>query len=456
MKLFLIFILFFASNFIAWNYFGLFFIVNIIIIFYFLENLKNKKLHYKTLIIFFLLLTLNVSSTFWLYNMNPIHSIMIFIANTLLMFVFFIPNLFIFKKNRFFILKFIITWVLGEYLLSKWDLAWPWLTFGNVMSNQWYLINWYSIVGVYGGSLWILLFSLTLYKILIRKKLNKNITFCILLLLPLVYSMIDYLYELQKPLENDSLKKTEVLCYIPDLKLSESHTQYQKTKKLYKFIQENRSPNLILTPELFYNQLYVNDFKTGNLSYFYNQIFNIKPKTVIFIGTEIHNNPRIKFNGMSVISKDNLFFRTKKKYVPITEFTPSILTPIFGDSYYSMNELDDTSFIKKKNSVFPFVCYESTFSIFFAKNSTNTDFIFLSTSEAFMNKSIFGKKQYLNIIRIRAIETGRYILKCTNDGYSCVINPNGKIDQYLTAEFQTVNITKQKNNTFYQKILTLL
>ncbi len=151
---------------------------------------------------------------------------------------------------------------------------------------------------------------------------------------------------------------------------------------------------------------------------------------------------------MSVISKDTILFRTKKKYVPVTEYTTKLLRPLFGDSYYSKNSIDNNQKIKKDHSIFPFVCYESLFSAFFAKNTTNTKVIFLSTSESFLKKSDFAKKQYLNIIRIRAIESGRYIVKCSNDGISCVINPDGRIIKYLNNEFESIEVLKTSDKSY--------
>ncbi len=209
-----------------------------------------------------------------------------------------------------------------------------------------------------------------------------------------------------------------------------------------------------MTPELFYVDLYPNQLKNGDFSYFYKRVFESKPKTVFFVGTEIDNSEKIKFNGISVISKDTILFRTKKKYVPVTEYTTRILRPLFGETYYSKNSIDSYEKIKNDNKIVPFVCYESLFSAFFAKNTMNTKVIFLSTSESFLKKSDFAKKQYLNIIRIRAIESGRYIVKCSNDGISCVINPDGRIIKYLNNEFETIEVPENYDNTIYQKIIS--
>lgn len=62
------------------------------------------------------------------------------------------------------------------------DLSWPWLIFGNVLGNQWYLIQWYSLFGVFGGSFWLLITGLTFYKILIEGCSKKKIILVFILL----------------------------------------------------------------------------------------------------------------------------------------------------------------------------------------------------------------------------------------------------------------------------------
>jgi len=68
----------------------------------------------------------------------------------------------------------------------------------------------------------------------------------------------------------------------------------------------------------------------------------------------------------------------------------------------------------------------------------------------------FGKKQYLNIVKLRAIENGRYILKCSNQGISCVINQKGRIVKTITKKIENNEIRLLKKDTFYQKLLSFL
>ena len=73
-----------------------------------------------------------------------------------------------------------------------------------------------------------------------------------------------------------------------------------------------------------------------------------------------------------------------------------------------------------------------------------------------MNNSDFGKKQYLNIVKLRAIENGRYILKCSNQGISCLIDQKGNIVKEIRTKVENSKIKIINKNTFYQTIISNL
>src|SRR5690606_11389758 len=60
------------------------------------------------------------------------------------------------KSNIIFsFLGLICSWVGYEFLHQSWDLAFPWMTLGNGFAGFHQLIQWYSITGVFGGTIWI-------------------------------------------------------------------------------------------------------------------------------------------------------------------------------------------------------------------------------------------------------------------------------------------------------------
>ena len=61
------------------------------------------------------------------------------------------------------LIAFPIFWIAFEYLHLNWELTWPWMTLGNVFSNQVHWVQWYEYTGALGGSLWVLIINVLLY-----------------------------------------------------------------------------------------------------------------------------------------------------------------------------------------------------------------------------------------------------------------------------------------------------
>lgn len=386
-------------------------------------------------------MSINVGAIFWLYSIPTHEFIVVILFSSFLMWLSSLP--YIITKSK---IVFLFSWVVFEFIFTKWDLACPWLTFGNVMGNQWYLVQWYSVVGVYGGSLWIICIGILIH--LIFK--NKNKTSYMVILICMMTLPVISVCSLFK-YENEDYGTYSVLCFIP----SYDYSNFEKTKKLSKFIYDSDQKfDFILTPELFYNDIIFAELKKPTFGSFYNSIFKNNVNANIFFGADIKSNSNL-FNGTVLVTNNSVLFKSKKKYVPITEYTPPLLVPIFGKSFYTKNVSDDTKLIYSETNIFPFLCHEILFSDFVVSNVKNSPFIILSTSEAFI-KSSLGKKQYLNIVRLRAIETNKYLIKCSNKGISCVISPKGILTERFKEEFNTTLVPIKNKKTPYSKIGDIL
>lgn len=437
--------LFLLSSFLAWSFFGVLFLINIIILFYVIDIIQNKSLIKKSIYIFPFFLCLNIGATFWLYKSDPIYSIITFITNASLMTFFFsIAMLSVWRNQK---VAFILIWVISEWVLTKWDLSWPWLIFGNVLGNQWYLIQWYSVTGVYGGSLWLLFFGLMIYIALIKgfsRLINIKLFLC--LLIP-IFSLLFYFIPL--PVVK---KKETIILYTPN-EQSMRDSNYNKTKKLFSLLAENRlnENSRIITSELFF-LIKPYDLTHGNIHYLFKNYLSTN-NMIFILGSEIKNDSVNKFNGITVIDRNNTLFRIKKKYVPVTEYTPKMLVPFFGKSFYVKNRNDNSNEIIEKLNGFPFVCYEILFSEFVARKVYNTNLIMLLASEEFMNSSFFGSRQYDNLIRIRAIENGRYLIKNSYLGKSLIITPKGDHINLKNPYLSVFKIPVFNENTIYQRLV---
>ena len=72
------------------------------------------------------------------------------------------------------------------------------------------------------------------------------------------------------------------------------------------------------------------------------------------------------------------------------------------------------------------ICYEIVYPALVAKETKNTNMIITVSNDAWFGKSI-GPLQHFNMARMRAVETGRYVVRGTNNGVSAIIDNKGKI-----------------------------
>lgn len=447
MKILINILVFALLSFLAWNYFGLLFVISIAYLFLILKQLKSKKWYVTIPIIFAISFLLNVVVTFWLLKISWWEGILIFLCNGIVLTIPILIFHFIRTKYECFLFSFI--WISFEVLHTQWDISWPWITFGNVMGNQYYLVQWYSFFGVYSGSLWLIILGFLLFQISNEQKKMNLVKFSLMLFLPILLSISIYYL---KPL--NIINNENISTYIPEKEDFKTNTQ--KISDLTEEIKSKKNIKFIVSPEIFFRNSHPQNITSGPESYFFNKILDNNRNLKFIFGVEFYNSKNQIFNCVAVLSKNEILSRTKKKYVPIREYTPKKLRFIYGETYYTKNTLDDSKKIESTTKISTILCYESVFSSFIADITYNTDLICILTSEYFMNDSDFAKKQYLNIIRLRAIECNRNILKCSSGGISSTINEKGDVTKYIESNFQSNLIYRINNNTIYQELIHLL
>ncbi len=57
-------------------------------------------------------------------------------------------------------------WLAFEFLYLRAEINFPWLVLGNGFANDVMLIQWYEMTGALGGSLWVLVMNILLFKII--------------------------------------------------------------------------------------------------------------------------------------------------------------------------------------------------------------------------------------------------------------------------------------------------
>lgn len=430
--------------------------------FFFLLNTKIKPTQ-KLLLFFGLLFLNNFIVLFWLLDCNLKRGLIAILLNTaflwfpLLLFFTIVP---IIKKYKH--TFFICIWISFELFYHYWSLSFTWLTIGNVFSINTVLIQWYSITGVLGGSLWVLLVSLWFYKYLTKKN-RKSLTFAaLILLIPVITSFL--------LLRLNAKKNNQKQLYISTLytNLANSDSILQRnliTNSISMFNKTNfENINYLITPEVFLKEQWMNSFKEGATYLELKKIAKKYPALKMIHGVimnEITDENTKKsmaglnyktYNAAIQIDSSNLIpIKVKKKYVPLSEFVPNWL------SFLNINSADDSEMPNNRNVIdnktekpFISICYEAINSIFFAENIEDANLIIMLASESFLNNNKTGMTQYFNICKLRAIETRKQICKVSNSGISGVINIDGSIQSKYyesNANIKLLSFALHSNNS---------
>ena len=97
------------------------------------------------------------------------------------------------------------------------------------------------------------------------------------------------------------------------------------------------------------------------------------------------------------------------------------------------------------------ICYEAIFPSILRATSSRPDLVLQITNDAWFGR-FSGPYQHLQILKMRAIETGVPVARSANTGISAVISANGKIIERLPLGTQgslELNIPKALNSTVY-------
>lgn len=149
---------------------------------------------------------------------------------------------------------------------------------------------------------------------------------------------------------------------------------------------------------------------------------------------------------------------SKQRLVPFGEYVPleSLLRGVidFFDlptSIISVGEKNQPAIKMNQYKIASAICYEIVYPAFVAELAKNSHLIITVSNDAWFGKSI-GPLQHFHMARMRALETGRYVVRATNNGISAIIAPNGDItaqsDQFVRTYLEG-KVTPMQGNTPY-------
>ena len=487
----------------SWPTFGvtIFIFISLIPLFFLEKFIREDNSNYKMfrffIYTFFSILTWNIITTWWLINASTFGMIFANIFNSffysLLFQIFFLLKK-ILKENARFIF-FICLWICYEKLNLNWEFSWPWLNLGNVFSESIYWIQWYEYTGVFGGTLWVLIVNIILFKVLKQhlenpdiKILTKRIIYpLIFILLPIIFSISIYFRI------DDPKKDINVIIIQPNIDPYEekySFTNIDFLNKLDELTKNriNSYTDYVITPETFFAEgsgIELKKYNKSDLHFSLQKFLKNYPNTQLISGIQFYNlyfsdsipSPSankikkglwVDYYNSAISEQLNKKFEiyNKSKLVVGVENLPykNILRPLIGDYLIDLGgtvasrvtQDSRTNFFneKIKTKAAPIICYEAVYGEFvtnYVKSGAN--FLSIITNDAWWGNTE-GHKQLLSLSKLRAIENRRDIVRSANTGISAIINSKGEIISKLYYGIEGViegKVSSQEKLTFYSK-----
>jgi apolipoprotein N-acyltransferase len=435
-------------------------------------------------------------TTYWVYWATPVGIIASVIVNGGYMTLTFLVFRLVKRKlgERLGYASFVIFWLAFEFLYIRAVVNFPWLVLGYGFANDIVLIQWYEWTGALGGSLWVLVMNLLVFKVVRAWRADrsfaanrKRISWVVaVFIVPVLFSMIRYLTyeEKEDPYEMVVLQPN----IDPYLKFADM-PQEQQTAYLLQVADSLVTPetDYIVGPETFIN----NSVWEASL-HAHPEVLKLKkfledyPKAKLVIGAStlrLYTNPadytstsRPIRNGKYQYDSFNSAFQLDAsgkipiyhksalvvgvEHMPYTQFLGFLdkLVVKLGGAFRSHGTQEYRDAFPSPQDgtrVAPVICWESVFGEYVTDyvGDAGAHFLFIVTNDGWWKKTP-GHRQHNAYARLRAIETRRSVARSANTGISSLINQRGEeLARVGWWERSGLRGTLNKNDhiTFYVK-----
>ena len=345
-----------------------------------------------------------------------------------------------------------------EFIRGSIFTGFPWNLVSFSFSNSIYFIQILSIIGTYSFNL-ICISLFTAPALFILRNTMKEIIVCFSFILLSVSFLIFGKIKDDNFNSLENIKNSYTIKVIsPNISLERFYSKQEELIIINELIElsapTKKEPTIYLWPEgiipdsylkdmIIYKNLFLNSFGENDLI-----VMGINSR-------EIKNYEYMYYNSMAVFNNklDIIANYNKVNLVPFGEFTPfeSIFSLIgfktITNNYQSFSRGEARTPINIKNSkinlnLLPLICYEIIYSGKLSKDN-NFDYIINISEDGWFGNSI-GPKQHFSHSVFRSIESGKYIIRSTNNGISAIINPLGIAQQKL--EFGSTGYLKLSEN----------
>lgn len=432
----------------------------------------------------------NVLTTWWVWNATPA-AILAWILNSLFMSTVFWTFHITKKKihnDRWGNFLLIPYWMSFEFLHYYWAAKWPWLSLGNVFSTCTTWVQWYSITGVAGGTLWILLINILISNLAScdrennKKAIRLNAGIAIALLaLPIIGSKITYNHYEEKGTD------TEVIVIQqncdPWNEQFDSNTYDKVIQKNVELAEKLVTPDtrfIVSSESAIQEGIWLDKMKDVRAFKILGDFIERHPNCCFVIGgttyewvpkgmeddfpaRQINGTNRFYYahNSALLIDTLNVQHRNKSKLTPAVEAIPEWMGFLRHFSI-TMGIARGTLKTDKTSRVMSFgdhfvgvpICYESAFGGYVSEFvHKGADLLFVITNDGWWGDTP-GYKQHFEFSKLRAIENRRCVARSANTGRSGFFNQKGDVIQfteYWKEDVIKATLKANRKQTFYSK-----
>ena len=332
-----------------------------------------------------------------------------------------------------------------EFIRGSIFTGFPWNLISFSFSSSIYFIQILSIIGTYSFNL-ICISLFTAPAVFILRSTRKEIVACsFFILVSLGFLIFGYIKN-NNFNSLESVKNPYIIKAIsPNISLDRFYSKQDELKIINELIElsapTKTEPTIYLWPEgiipdtslrgmRIYKNLFLNNFGEHDLIIMGLTSIETKKSEKLF-----YNSMAIYNNKLDLIANYN-----KVNLVPFGEFTPfeNILNLIglktITNNYQSYSSGETRVPLNIKNNkidlnFLPLICYEIIYSGKLSRDN-NFDYIINISEDGWFGNSI-GPKQHFTHSIFRSIESGKYIIRSTNNGISGIINPIGIVEQKI-------------------------
>ena len=158
-----------------------------------------------------------------------------------------------------------------------------------------------------------------------------------------------------------------------------------------------------------------------------------KTDTVFITGILYDNREKSEYyNSILAIGKGSgITFKTRLvpfgEYVPMEQWLRGLIEFFnLPTSIIHPGPIYEQGLIAKGVRIAPSICYEVVYPDLVAARAAEANVLLTVSNDSWFGHSI-GPLQHFEMAQMRALETGRYMVRATNNGVSGIIDPQGKV-----------------------------